>query len=144
MMMPRRAGREDGGACADQHLRVAGAHCQPLFEAGAVGQRRVMHGDALAQARGETGGEGADEADFRYEQQYLPAIGGEAFYPADVDFRFAGAGNAIEQGGGEAAVGQGGEGGSLFGVQRRRGGGGGVKSVPMGACFQPAAFFEVA
>ena len=71
-----RAGREDGGARADQHLRVASAYRQPLFEAGAVGQRGVMHGDAVAQAGGEASREGADEADFRYEQQYLAAVCG--------------------------------------------------------------------
>ena len=71
-----RAGREDGGARADQHLRVAGAHRQPLFEAGAVGQCGVMHGDALAQAGGEARGEGLHQANFRDEQQHLAAVRG--------------------------------------------------------------------
>ena len=103
-----------------------------------------MHGDAFAQAGGETRGEGLYQADFRHEQQYLAAVLGQALYPADVDFGFAGAGDAIEQRRLKAAGGQGGEDGFLRGVERRRGGGCGGKSLPMGARGNPATFFQIA
>ncbi len=112
-------GGEDGGACADDDLRPAGGDGVLVLVAFGVFHAGVEDGDA-----GEAGGEAADglrgEGNFGDEDDGGFVLGDDFFDGADVEFGFAGAGDAVDEADGEASIffhegGEGGHGGLLVG-----------------------------
>ncbi len=94
-------GGEDGRAGADDDCRLAPADAAPLVVALPRGQAAVQHRDAAGKTAAEAPYQLRRESDFRCEHQR----GFSCFHGVadglQVDFRFAAAGDAVEEERGE-------------------------------------------
>ena len=136
-------GCEHCRTCADQHLRLACAHRQPVVEACAIGQRGMGYGDLSGKPCCEPRRERLHQADFRHEQQHLPAVRAQALNPAQIDFGFARTGNAVKQGHGMPGQRQGGERRRLRLVQGWGGDGFCYHAAPAFVAGEPAAPLQI-
>ena len=93
-------------ARTDQHLGIAGAHCLPAGKTLGIGHTRMMRHHRHGQAPAQTCHHRLHQADFRHQHHHLPAVGGEAFNMANINFRFARAGYAFKQNRAARAIGQ--------------------------------------
>ncbi len=94
---PRMRSRsEDRTAGTHHHLHPAGGDPLPVAMAFGIGQVAVQHGHRI-----EPGTEAADglrcEADFRNQDDHLPAVRNHLAHGADVDLRLPAAGHAVQQ-----------------------------------------------
>ena len=89
--------REDRRARADDDARLAARDALALVAALALGERRVQHGDAVAEARGEARERLRRERDLRDEHDRAAATRERLLAGAQVDLGLAAAGRAVEQ-----------------------------------------------
>ncbi len=82
----------------DDDVDVAAPDALPLIVALAVGQRAVLNRHAGAEGRPEQRRHRRRQRDLRDHQQRLPASGADPLGKAEVDFRLAAAGDAVQQG----------------------------------------------
>ena len=96
--------REDGRAGADDDRRLAGDDPLALVAPLGVGQARVQHGDAVAEARLEAAERLRRQRDLRHEHDRAAAARERGRAGLEVDLRLAAAGRAGEEQVAAAAV----------------------------------------
>ncbi len=96
--------RENGGARAHNDARFAAAHAPPFAGAFDIRQAAVQHGDACAESRANQAADPQSERNFRHEDDGRLAARERRFDRAEIDFRFAAAGDAVKKPGGKFAA----------------------------------------
>jgi hypothetical protein len=92
---------EEGGARADDDRALAGSHQFPLGVAFGVAERGVEDGDLAGEAVGEAGDDLRGERDLGHEDERLPPGADGGRRRPQVDLGLAGAGDAVQEEGGE-------------------------------------------
>src|SRR5438445_3005405 len=95
--------REHGRTRADDDVGLATRSRQPGTCALAVGEARMHHFDARLEAFAETTQRLRGQADLGHEYEHLPAARHDLLDQREIDLGLAAAGDAFEQGRGEAA-----------------------------------------
>ena len=90
-------GREDAGARADHHARIAGANAAPLFGALDFAESGMQDRHPVAEAVEELARHGGRERDLGNQQQRAASVGETRVDGAQVDFGLPGPGDAVQQ-----------------------------------------------
>ena len=89
--------RENRRARADHDARFAVAHAPPFARALDIRQAAVQHRDAFAETRAHQAAHPQRERDFRHEDDRRLAARERRLDRAEIDFRLAAAGDAVDQ-----------------------------------------------
>ena len=89
--------RENCRARANYDARLAIAYAPPVAGAFVVGERAVQNGDLIAETRANKASKPKRERDFGDEKDRRLPTSQSGFDCAQIDFRFAAAGNPVKQ-----------------------------------------------